>query len=266
MSKILICFLLLIPIHFARAWTLSSATESNMKGWAGGSLYIQLNPTNCRPDIRDLVADAMKLWSSIPNSYLRIEMGTDSAATPAQAASAAAAEKAVIVCDAGFQVTFPGMDANFVSGLGLNALDNRGQIVKGALILNTQTGELANINAMDAMSAKISIAHELGHVLGLGHSSDHAALMYFSSGARTNFNLSEDDENGMTYLYGRKEIFGSDEFMGGCGLVKIIADGGSSGGYGYGVGLTLLLLLAPLLLALELRRKPKKLRYLPLHP
>ncbi|GER40710.1 matrix metalloproteinase [Striga asiatica] len=45
--------------------------------------------------------------------------------------------------------------------------------------------------------------HEIGHVLGLGHSTDRDAVMYFHQGRRTrNVELAEDDVVGIQTLYG----------------------------------------------------------------
>ena len=47
----------------------------------------------------------------------------------------------------------------------------------------------------------IVIAHELGHVLGLGHSADPSALMYPTVSRRGSPVLSLDDLEGLRYLY-----------------------------------------------------------------
>ncbi|TEA26162.1 hypothetical protein DBR06_SOUSAS8510045, partial [Sousa chinensis] len=46
--------------------------------------------------------------------------------------------------------------------------------------------------------------HELGHSLGLDHSSDPNAVMYptYGEGNYKNFKLSQDDINGIQKLYG----------------------------------------------------------------
>lgn len=47
-------------------------------------------------------------------------------------------------------------------------------------------------------------AHEIGHLLGLGHSSHETAIMYASIGAGEVKNLDQDDIQGIAALYNRQ--------------------------------------------------------------
>lgn len=217
MKKIIyLVFTFVFQIH-ADAFTLSGNT-SNLKGWTDDPLVYHLNPANCRTDIREIIQASMDMWNSISSSKLKLEIGNDSIATPAEAVSATAAETAVIVCDTAFATTTTS-DPDVTSGIGSARYGSDLQVRRGYLVLNAQSGALANFNNLRTSSAKIIMTHEIGHSLGLGHSSDAAAIMHYTVGYKTEFTLSEDDVNGINYLYPRNELSG-DQFMGGCALVK----------------------------------------------
>jgi hypothetical protein len=88
----------------------------------------------------------------------------------------------------------------------------------GYIVLNVQEGAAANISNIDSERVKAIIAHEIGHVLGLGHSEDTAALMYYDVTAKKELSLAQDDVDGFTYLYPRDELQG-DDLLGGCGVL-----------------------------------------------
>ncbi len=201
----------------ANAFTLSGNT-SNLKGWKDDPLVYHLNPANCRSDIREIIQSSMDMWNSISSSKLQLELGTDSVATPAEAVARTTLDTAVIVCDIAFGTTFTS-DPDVSAGVGSAIYGPDLQVRRGYLVLNVQPGALANFNNSDSDSAKIIMTHEIGHSLGLGHSSDSAAIMHYTVGYKTDFTLSEDDINGINYLYPRDE-FSGDPFMGGCGLLR----------------------------------------------
>ncbi len=217
--KILISSLVFIFVNQVSAFTLISSNNSYLRGWDKKNLVLNLNSTNCPTNIRYLIEDSVAIWNSISSAQLQIELSAnESAASVAQAVSGTATEEAVVVCDLNFGTT-TSTDPNFVGGIGSAQLNSNNQIVKGFLILNVQTGTNGQIGNYSGTQAKILIAHEVGHVIGLGHSSDISALMYYTTGYKKEFTLSQDDKDGYTYLYPRDET-GGDLFMGGCGLIK----------------------------------------------
>lgn len=77
---------------------------------------------------------------------------------------------------------------------GASIASRSGKVV-GMVLINT------NADFSDETQNIAVIAHEIGHALGLGHSSDPVALMYFSVGAKTQERLTMDDRDAITYLY-----------------------------------------------------------------
>jgi hypothetical protein len=81
-------------------------------------------------------------------------------------------------------------------------------ILGSVIIINDAAGSLfGQLSKAEKISV---IAHEIGHAVGLGHSLDKAALMYYQT-IPNRFSLGEDDIDGITYLYPTK--------MDACGLM-----------------------------------------------
>lgn len=238
MRKIFLA-LFLIPC-FASAFTLNSSTNPNFKGWQSGEINFAINSTNCPAsmNIKSLMEDAFEVWNKVPTTPIKLTVSTTTAST-------AAANPVTVYCETNFQgVT--GADDDFVPGAA--AIGGSGDYATiGIVYLNVSSGQ-ANITQFNRSLLTIILAHEIGHIIGLGHSHDVNALMYFDASAKNTMNLSQDDLAGLTYLYPRDEL-GKDKPLG-CGLISQAKP--PSGPY---ITAILFMIFLPLFVSLGLRNK-----------
>jgi hypothetical protein len=90
-----------------------------------------------------------------------------------------------------------------------------GQKIAGAVVLiNNNSASFGKLSHSDQIAV---IAHEIGHAIGLGHSDDRAALMYYRT-VDLRRNLGQDDVNGVSYLY--PVHFDGFGLLGGCGTIS----------------------------------------------
>lgn len=152
-----------------------------------------------------LLDAAVSIWGSVGSSDLHFERATaPTSTTAAEFLSGDATQLPVIVCDANFSAN-NSANADYVPALTRLAASG-GFITYGGIIVNAESGAGANIANLEFGPRAITIAHEIGHVLGLGHSSKLSALMYYSIAEKTVAFLSQDDLDGVAYLYPRNEI------------------------------------------------------------
>lgn len=119
-------------------------------------------------------------------------------------------------------------NANFGSG-GVLAVTvpNKfsGKKIAGAVILiNDGSTVFGDLSRSDQIAV---LAHEIGHAIGLGHSEDKAALMYYRT-VNLRKNLGQDDIDGVSYLYPKVvDVFGLVEggLLGGCATISYVSDG-----------------------------------------
>jgi len=207
---------------------------SNMKGWDKDEVKFFLNPADCSVSagrIEEAIEHAVNLWNSVPNSRLK-------AAYFGQTSNTGRAPDPVISC-----VT-SGIEG--AVGVGIIATAS-GVIQTGEIQLNSIPDDIGNIAVTTDAQLDIALAHEMGHVFGLGHSTVESSLMYYALGSKEHLSLSQDDIDGMTWLYPRNEP--GDGFLG-CGSL--------GGGGGSGPGGPLLWVLAAagwITLAMRLRDK-----------
>lgn len=71
------------------------------------------------------------------------------------------------------------------------------KIVGAVILINDSSANFGNLSRADQIGV---IAHEIGHALGLGHSKDPAALMYYRTVDQRK-KLAQDDVDGISYIY-----------------------------------------------------------------
>ena len=108
-------------------------------------------------------------------------------------------------------------------------MTSAGKIHGALLVLNVQSGATASITTASSTLVNIILTHEIGHCLGLGHSSDTQALMYYATNSSRLPVLAKDDIDGVTFLYPRQEP--SAGGLMGCGTLKDIGNKPQKGFY-----------------------------------
>ena len=193
----------------ATAWTLLQLSAPNdgleVTGWDMESreniLQFKVNNTNCSitdTELNSAIDDALELWNEAASGAIKLERnGTTTLQEPENPPS--------IYCDNDASL---GVDETGTAGIGGPGSVNTqtGEFVSGRLVLNSNPAFDADFANLDHAARVVIIAHEIGHVLGYGHSSFQPSIMYFSATGKTDPNWSQDDLNAISYLYGRSEL------------------------------------------------------------
>ena len=215
-------------------------SDPDLKGWNTETLKFEVNTASCAGyDIDGALEDAIEVWNSVSTSALEVKKS-------GQTTSTVVSDPPVVFCDSAFGTGLSaGADPDVVPGGGVPEFQN-GRLSGGALILNINSGAGANIDRYSRKQLAIILGHEIGHILGLGHSAQKKALMYYDASAKKSLRLSQDDMDGITYLYPRDELAGQLPF--GCGVV-------SNGSIGISGGFFLILVFLPVVFWQRLRNK-----------
>lgn len=192
---------------------------------------------NSAAELESMVRESVDMyWNKIPTCALELEVEgvttiDTSSMTLLQALQATASGKILVGCSDNADL----FDAAGILGVGsINTANGD----RGGLLLNNRDSSFANLEKSEKYA---TIAHELGHAFGLGHTEDMSALMYYAVGGKVQENLSIDDYDGCSYLYPHESPVGcgsvayisKDDFHGpGSGGMKIIKNASRQKGAG----------------------------------
>lgn len=199
----------------AHAWTLVSP---NLQGWANHSIVVHYNFSTCGVDAEQMLGrldQAIAAWNKTSGSDLAVSRpATASSSTAADFLAGTTTDVPLVVCDQSF-ATSNSVDADFIPAATRLSMPT-GRIEYGGVMLNAEASGAASMANLSDEQIVVTLAHELGHVFGLGHSSATAALMYYSINDKVSPIVTEDDLDGVAFLYPRNEFSGG---MFGCSSV-----------------------------------------------
>lgn len=234
-----IFLLLLLPLT-AQAYTLNNSIGARFDN-ENVNVRVGLNPTPCDnvdlDEVASLLNEAMDdFWNKVSTSRLQLKtsgsentgddnywtgelclIGGSCGGTPVPATS-----DIIVTCNKN-TTNFPG-----ASSLLALTLPNviSGKDIKGAVVLiNDTNGSFGNLTRDQKIAV---IAHEVGHAIGLGHSAESSALMFYKV-VPTRNSLARDDRLGVTYLYPvQLDLFGAGCFL---GTINKLGDGGGTNSF-----------------------------------
>ena len=224
--KILMFFMLSITIFINAANAFTIVFSSKDYVWHKSTITFHLNASGCGMSYSKLSAytqSALDLWNNVPTSNLYLKLGPEDTTTTYTIASTNAANGTasdpIIFCDTNYGTDFGA--TNIPASETKKTIVNN-QTIGDYITLNATVGATGNIFTSSVFSDNtyiIILAHEIGHVLGLGHSSEPNAIMSYSHSSYDNTvqnRLGQDDVDGISYLYPRNEAGGGAGLMG-CG-------------------------------------------------
>jgi hypothetical protein len=256
MKLILTLSLLFFFTHDAFSFTLAS---SSRRGFPNHELTIDTTSNSCAntgltsAELLDLAFEAADMyWNRVSTSKLELKKGVQrnisisGDTTALQIANRAQDNHILVGCNA----NLPGLDNEFIGAVGGFTCYAAGNC-RGYVVLNNHPN--SNLSTFSRAELLALMGHELGHAVGLGHSSVEEALMYYSLSGKTQEFLHQDDIRGISYLYPQDKKIGG--LAGACGTIALINNQRPPGPPTHGVPITLALGLLLLYLSLKMISK-----------
>lgn len=216
---------ILLISNIASSYTYLSAARDT---FPSNSITINVSSNACAnaglnstTEVMNAAMEAVdKFWNKVPTSALELKRGSvtsydSDGATVSDLIANGAPNTILVGCNDD--------DADFAgSTLGKGTLYCYSATnCRGALLLNDHptNNPIANGTRAQLLS---TIAHEIGHAFGLGHTSDSIALMYYAEDGRVQNYLTSDDIRGVSNLYPHDKELGG--LLGSCGTIALIDD------------------------------------------
>jgi hypothetical protein len=217
----------------AQAFTLMFWSDgSPLYGWPSSNVTVDTNLSQCTTNITSLIDTSMTTWNQLDSADLVISRGASVSTTPTVAYAQATAGTPVIVCDQSLLANFGAGLSGVLGFVAVRAKDASSHITYAPMILNFDSGAAGNLALYQTPVVQSVIAHEMGHMMGIGHSTDTKALMYPSidPNTKTRFSLAKDDADAMIWIYPRSEFQGG---IFGCGTIENINNPSDGPGTGW---------------------------------
>lgn len=270
---------ILLPLT-AEAWTLNnnfgaSFKDNRVKVFVDGATVCPFNNLTTN-ELESLIPPALdEFWNTVPTSNLKLEAAgfSDPIFTMNHGRLCSPTDQTCIT-----QGTTAGSDGTPADGL-IPAVDEiiiacndnqlnfgadnvlavtipnnfSGKKITGAVILIQDSNDGKEFGKLSKEDKVAVIAHEIGHAIGLGHSKEQSALMFYRT-VNLRQKLGQDDIDGVSFLYPIKgDVFGLVEngLLGSCGTIG----GDENDPPGPSVFLTAASGMILLILLFELRRR-----------
>ena len=168
-------------------------------------MQVVLNPDNCTLDADEMeeqISRAIKVWNDVEGVSIDISYSGRSTLDYEGYLSASEVSQVHIFCDNKFYDHELDVSAAATTlAVGAPGSNSGGRVKAGYLAINVQPG-MSNSEYEAPHLLGPLIAHELGHVLGLGHTDVRNSLM--NTTLNQNITLSADDLEGIRALYPAK--------------------------------------------------------------
>lgn len=231
------------------AWTL---VGQGVSGFNVDKVTVNVASTSCAnagfdtTTLKNHITEAIDTyWNKVATASIELETGTvttidiDGQTTAGSVAQNLASDNTILV---GCNDDVSSFSGGSTGGVGSISCSSSG-VCRGGVILNAHAN--SNLDTYSNQELFALIAHEIGHALGLGHSSVEEALMYFSLSGKSQEFLAQDDINGITYLYPNEDKLGG--LAGSCATINTDdGDGPGSGPLAFALTITLGFLLVSL--------------------